>query len=267
MIRKPAVAGRFYEGSPKGLNREVRGLIDEGADKEKVVGVMSPHAGFMYSGPVAGAVYSRIQMPGTFVIIGPNHTGYGETASVMTSGEWEMPNGNVAINSELAKDILARSEFMKDDEKAHLREHSIEVQIPFMQYFTGDFDIVPIALKPMDYKICEDVGKAVSGAVQGAREPVVIVASTDMTHYESRTSAEKKDKMAIERVLELDPKGLYSVVNNNRITMCGVGPATAMLIACKGLGAKEALLVKYTTSGDVSGDYDQVVGYAGVLIK
>jgi AmmeMemoRadiSam system protein B len=269
MIRRPAVAGRFYDASPEGLKREVSGLIVEGGEKEKekVVGIISPHAGFIYSGPVAGAVYSRIQMPMTFIIIGPNHTGYGERASVMTSGEWEMPNGNVPINSELAKDILARSRFMKEDENAHLREHSIEVQIPFIQYFTDDFDIVPIALMSIDYKICEDIGKAISEAVKESKDSVVIVASTDMTHYEPQTTAEDKDKMAIEHLLKLDPMGLYNIVRDKKITMCGLCPTVAMLIASKELGAKEGLLVRYMTSGEVSGDYDQVVGYAGVLIK
>ncbi|MBF8250845.1 MAG: hypothetical protein HW382_473 [Deltaproteobacteria bacterium] len=178
-----------------------------------------------------------------------------------------MPNGNIEINSDLAGAIVENSKYLKDDHLAHLNEHSLEVQIPFLQRFRKDIRIVPIAMMNMDYAICQDIGHAVARAVKSFKEPVLIVASSDMTHYESDKSAREKDKKAIDRVLALDPDGLFKTVRENRITMCGVIPATIMLIACKELGAKKAELVDYATSGETSGDYEQVVGYAGMIVK
>lgn len=266
MIRKPAVAGQFYPGNPQTLSNEVISYLKK-SDKSDAIGIVSPHAGYIYSGGVAGSVYSTVNIPRDIIIIGPNHTGLGEPEAIMTSGAWQMPNGNVEINSGLAGLISENSIYLKDDHLAHSREHSLEVQIPFLQHFRNDLRIVPIAMMSMDYTICLEIGHAVAKAVKDFKEPVLIVASSDMTHYESDKSAREKDKKAIERVLHLDPQGLLKTVRDHRITMCGVIPATIMLIASLELGAKKAELVDYATSGETSGDYDQVVGYAGIIVR
>ncbi|MBI5049833.1 MAG: AmmeMemoRadiSam system protein B [Nitrospirae bacterium] len=266
MKRKPAVAGQFYSGSSTGLSKEVQGYIETSA-KEKVLGAVSPHAGLMYSGTVAGAVYSRIEFPHTFVLIGPNHTGMGRDVSIMTSGEWDMPTGSLKIDEVLAKNITGKSKIIEEDSSAHLMEHSLEVQIPFILHFSSDVMIVPITMMAHSHDACKEIGETLADAVRNTNYPVTIVASSDMTHYESDAKARIKDKKAIDRILDIDPEGLYKTVVKERISMCGFAPATAMLYAVKNLGAKKAALVKYMTSGDVSGDYERVVGYAGVIIK
>ncbi|MEK7851266.1 MAG: AmmeMemoRadiSam system protein B [Deltaproteobacteria bacterium] len=266
MLRRPAVADQFYPGDPRTLDKEVTSFLKD-TKKEDVFGAISPHAGYIYSGKVAGSVYSSINIPRDVVVIGPNHTGLGEPEAIERSGTWQMPGGNVEINHSLADAIAAASTYLRDDHLAHLREHSLEVHIPFLQHFRKDLRIVPIAMMSMDYSVCLDIGHAVAKAVMEYKEPVLIVASSDMTHYESDKSAREKDKKAIDRVLALDPEGLLKTVKDFRITMCGVIPATIMLIACKELGAQKARLVDYATSAETSGDYDHVVGYAGMIIK
>ena len=266
MIRTPAVAGQFYPGNPQTLEKEVASFLKD-MKKEDVLGVMAPHAGYIYSGKVAGSVYSRINIPRDVIIIGPNHTGLGHSEAIICSGAWHMPGGDVEINSELSGAILEGSRYLMDDPLAHHREHSLEVHIPFLQHFRKDLRIVPIAMMSMDYDVCHDIGHAVAGAIKSFKDPVLIVASSDMTHYESHTSAKEKDRKAIDRMLALDDEGLLKTVRDMRITMCGVVPATIMLIACKELGAKRAELVDYATSGETSGDYEHVVGYAGIIVK
>lgn len=267
MKRKPAVAGKFYSGSSSGLSKEVRKFIDTSAVKEKAIGIVSPHAGLMYSGAVAGALYSRIEFPDTFVLIGPNHTGAGRPVSIMSSGEWEIPTGSLKIDGALAKKILNRSEIIEEDDSAHLWEHSLEVQLPFILHFSSEVKIVPITIMIDSLDSCRLVGEAVADAVREAGYPVTIVASSDMTHYEKDSVARSKDREAIDRVLALDPEGLFETVKKKSISMCGFAPAAAMLFAAKKLGARDSKLVKYMTSGDVSGDYDYVVGYAGLLVR
>ncbi len=272
MIRDPAVAGQFYHYDPKNLNEQISECIDVNAKKEDVLGIVSPHAGYMYSGKVAGAIYSRINLPDTFVILGPNHTGLGARFSMMMDGEWRLPLGNVSVDSILAKEILINSKHLESDLMAHQSEHSIEVQIPFAQYFGKDFQIVPITMvhyAPNDdfLEICKDIGIAIARGIKNTHERVVIVASSDLTHYEPQDIANKNDKEALNAILELDEEKLFDRVGELRISMCGYGPVAAMLVACKELGAKDAELVKYMTSGDTTGDYGQVVGYGGVLVK
>lgn len=266
MLRNPAVANQFYPGDPETLEQDITNFLKD-VKKERVFGIISPHAGYIYSGRVAGSVYSRILIPHDIIIIGPNHTGLGEPESIMCSGTWRMPGGDVEVNSTLAESIKGNSRYLRDDHLAHFREHSLEVQIPFLHHFRKEIRIVPIAMMSSDYDICIDIGRAIAKTIKDFKEPVLIVASSDMTHYESDASARVKDKKAIDRVLAMDPEGLLKTVRTTRITMCGVIPATIMLIACKELGATKAELVEYATSGEVSGDYDQVVGYAGMIIK
>jgi AmmeMemoRadiSam system protein B len=272
MNRHPAVAGHFYPGSRDALREQVKGFIVPAARKAKALGVMVPHAGLIYSGAVAGAVYSGIELPDTFVLIGPNHTGLGAPVSIMTSGTWETPLGAVGIDTELATTIQSKSRRFQEDPLAHLREHSLEVQLPFIQYLKEHFTIVPIQLLDTRLATCQEVGRAIAEAIRewqdkAAGRRALVVASSDMSHYEPADTARAKDEKAIERILHLDPAGLHHTVMDSGITMCGYGPAAAMLFACKELGATGAELVKYTNSGDVSGDFDQVVGYAGVVVS
>jgi len=269
MNRQAAVAGYFYQGSYSALMDQVERFLVPRAKKIKALGIVSPHAGLVYSGSVAGAVYSSIELPGTFILIGPNHTGLGEPVSLMAKGEWETPLGTVRIDEGLAAAILSRSRLVREDTLAHLKEHSLEVQLPFIQYLKKEFTIVPIQMMDTRLETCLALGNAVAEAVreQTKKTGVLIVASSDMSHYISAEAAKKKDHKAIQRILDLDAQGLYYTVRDEDITMCGYGPAVAMLTACKALGAKKAELIKYTNSGEVSGDYDQVVGYAGIVVS
>ncbi len=267
MKRRPAVAGQFYSAGASALSKQVAGCVKSGGAGEKAVGIVSPHAGLVYSGAVAGAVYSKIEFPNTFVLIGPNHTGLGMPVSVMTSGKWEMPTGSLEIDRVFAGKLLKRSEVFKEDSSAHLTEHSLEVQLPFIIYFSSDVKIVPVTMMTDTVDSCRLIGEAVADVVKDTEYSVTIVASSDMTHYEKDSAARAKDKQAIDRITALDPEGLYETVVKNDISMCGFAPVTAMLYAAKKLGAKKAELVKYMTSGEVSSDYDSVVGYAGIIVK
>ncbi|HEX9020492.1 MAG TPA: AmmeMemoRadiSam system protein B [Nitrospirota bacterium] len=284
MVRHPAVAGSFYKGSPEGLKKQVEGFIVPAAQRRKAFGILSPHAGLVYSGPVAGAVYSSVELPDTFVLIGPNHTGLGAPLSLMAKGVWETPLGVVELDEALANAIAAKSPRIREDSLAHLREHSIEVQLPFIQHFKKHFKIVPIQMLDTRLETCLELGRAVAAAIQerrgeeaecggghgdnsALRTPgVLIVASSDMSHYERAAAAKEKDYRAIHKIENLDPEGLYRTVKDYGITMCGYGPAIAMLAACKSLGASRAELIRYANSGEVSGDYEQVVGYAGIIV-
>ncbi|MFA5801433.1 MAG: AmmeMemoRadiSam system protein B [Thermoleophilia bacterium] len=265
-VRNAAVAGQFYPGKRDELERAIKNMIGHGPARS-ALGVIVPHAGYIYSGPVAGEVYGAVELPDTFIILGPNHTGLGPVASIMTAGIWNLPGGEAYIDSDLAKSILENSTTLAADESAHVFEHSIEVQIPFLQYMVGNVNFVPISLMLTSADSCRDVGEAIATALKGRGKKTLIVASSDMTHYESQAVAQEKDNLALERVLALDPDGLLDTVHKNQISMCGAAPAAAMLYATLKLGASEARLQKYQTSGDVTGDYSQVVGYAGVIIS
>ena len=267
MIRNPVVAGQFYPEDPKELRKQIEGFIQKEARKEDAFGVVSPHAGYMFSGSVAGAVYSRIKLPDKVVILCPNHTGRGAPFSIITEGIWVTPLGEVKIASSLGKNILGNSKDLEEDISAHAFEHSIEVQLPFLQYLNPQISFVPICLSSANYSSYEDIAFAISNAIKNAGEKVLIIASSDMTHYETHDVANEKDRQAIDAILELDEKLLLKRIENFNISMCGFVPATVMLIACKELGAKTAELVKYQTSGEVTGDYSEVVGYAGVIVK
>lgn len=264
--RSPAVADRFYQGSPERLERQLDTLVSPVENPVHALAVVSPHAGYVYSGKVAGAVFSRTEAASVYVVLGPNHRGFGAPAALMTSGTWRMPWGLVDINEDLARQFLDRSTLLSDDETAHHHEHSLEVQLPFIHRIAPSASIVPLVLSVRDYGACEEIGTALSEAVRAAKETVTIVASTDMSHYEPHQVAMRKDQPAIEAIKALDPFGLYSYVVKNRITMCGVIPTVIALIAAKKLGATTAELIQYSTSGEESGDFSQVVGYAGLLI-
>jgi len=226
-----------------------------------------PHAGYVYSGSVAGETASHLAIPETVIILGPNHTGLGPAVSVFPEGKWLMPFGSVPIAEELARTIVEKIELAEADESAHLREHSIEVQLPFLHYQRkGEMKFVPMILSSLATADCRHVGESLAGIINEAEGDVLLVASSDMTHYESHQSATTKDAEAIERILDLDPEGLIKTVFSRKISMCGIIPTAVMLYATKALGATGARLIRYTTSGETSGDYDQVVGYAGILV-
>jgi AmmeMemoRadiSam system protein B len=220
----------------------------------------------MYSGPVAGAVYSRVQIPDTLLLVGPNHTGLGPPLSIYAEGSWNMPNGRVAIDRRLAADLLARCPQAESDTEAHQSEHCLEVQLPFLQQLRPAVAIVPVIMMSTELAVCRALGEAMAAAVLEAPRPILIIASTDMSHYEPDAVARRKDQWAIDEILALNPAGLHRVTREKRISMCGFAPTVATLFAALRLGARRAKLVKYMTSGETSGDYDRVVGYAGLLI-
>ncbi len=268
MIRRPAVANQFYDGNPTRLHHDLGMLIGPSKGARPAKAIVVPHAGYIYSGAVAGAAYAQIEVPETVVVLGPNHTGVGAPVAVMTTGKWDMPMGDVSISEDLASLILKGSDYFKEDIEAHIYEHSLEVQIPFLQYRQSNLSIVPICLGgAFPFSICKEIGSAIAGAVREIRRPVLLVASTDMTHYESQEQAQTKDRLAIDRILAMDPEGLLETVRNYAISMCGVIPTTIAMVASLDLGADSAQLVRYATSGDITGDYARVVGYASFIIE
>lgn len=268
MKRRAFVAGQFYPGGREELREMIARLAGPPAARKKAIAVVSPHAGYVYSGEVAAAVYASTIMPGTFIVLGPGHRPIGSLFAVQGRGSWQTPLGESPIDSDLASRIRERCALVAEDDQAHLGEHSLEVQLPFIQYFREDAAIVPICVShEAGYDQLEQLGRALAEAVHDAGRETLIVASTDMSHYVSQKTAERKDGLAIQRILDLDPAGLYETVTRERISMCGFQPTTAALVAARGLGAVEAELVRYRTSGDASGDYAQVVGYAGIRIS
>jgi len=265
--RKAAVAGYFYPQKEKDLRKMIEEMVDPEMKKEKAFCVVSPHAGFIYSGPVAGAVFSSVHLPDRFIIMGPSHRGIESRFALMDEGIWEMPFGDVSIDSELSELIMNHTDLITKDDMAHLSEHSLEVQLPFIQYFKKDISIVPICISYYaSFEDLEALGKAAAQGIKESEKDVMIVASTDMSHYVNQKVAQKKDFLAIDKILELDAKGLYEVVNRENISMCGFQPTTSAVVASKELGAQKAELIKYQTSGDVTGDFQEVVGYAGIRI-
>ena len=237
------------------------------SEKIAALGCVVPHAGYIYSGQVAGAVYSSLQIPPRVILLGPRHHPRGESLAILTEGSWQTPFGEAQIDSTLARELAHAYPRLREDAVAHESEHSLEVQLPFLQRLVPDFRFVPVVLGTDRYPVLEELGRAVAHVVAAQAAPVLVIASSDMNHYESDAVTRVKDQMAIARILALDPRGLYDTVRSEGITMCGYAATVAMLVAVLELGAKEAQLVRYATSGDISGDYDKVVGYAGIVIK
>ena len=266
MKRMPAVAGQFYPGTQRSLHAQMEAFINRDADKEKVIGVMSPHAGYMYSGGVAGALFSTIIIPPVVIILGPNHRGAGSEFAIMTEGSWISPLGETAIDEALGKRLLKHSNLLEEDIEAHAHEHSLEVQLPFLQYLRPDVRIVPICIGGRNQAQFIELGEEIAACTKEMVADILIVASSDMSHYEPHETAKRKDSLAIDAILELDEKKMLSRLVEHGISMCGYGPTASMITAAKKLGAKKAELVRYQTSGDTSGDYSQVVGYAGIVV-
>lgn len=265
LTRHPAVAGRFYPADPTTLGADVESYLIS-TNQAIARGCIVPHAGYMYSGHVAGDTFSRLEIPPRVILMCPNHTGRGHALAINSAGAWQTPLGAVAIDSGLAAGLQQRFPLLTEDEEAHRYEHAAEVELPFLQVLRPDVQFVPIAIGTRDFEILEALGMAIADLVHAAGGKVLIIASSDMNHYESDTITRIKDGKAIEKILALDARGLHQVVQSEKITMCGLGPAVVMLTATKRLGASSATLVKYATSGDISGDWDQVVGYAGMVV-
>jgi hypothetical protein len=267
MVRKPAVSGRFYPANPTELQKTLEGFFEPAETPAKAIGLVVPHAGYMYSGHVAGAVYSRIALPLRNIVLCPNHTGLGTPLSIMKSGAWQTPFGELQIDEELCESLMQADPYLQDDIEAHRFEHALEVQLPFMQHMRGSaVRFVPITIGTGNLARLQSLGRAIAHAVQTVAPEALVVASSDMNHYESDAVTRVKDRKAIDQMLSMNPEGLYDVVRRENISMCGYGPAVSMLTAAKILGAAKAELVKYATSGDVSLDFDHVVGYAGLII-
>jgi AmmeMemoRadiSam system protein B len=268
MVRAPAVAGRFYPDQPNLLAEQVASYCAAPAAsvRRKAVACLVPHAGYRYSGHVAGAVYARLELPRHFLLLGPRHYPRGEAQAILSEGSWQTPLGRAEIDTALATELKRSCGALVEDGVAHRDEHALEVQLPFLQVLAGDFRFVPIALGTRDYGALESLGQAIAAVLAKRAEPVLIVASSDMNHYESGEITYRKDRTALQRVLALDPRGLYDVVRREAITMCGVGATISVLTAARLLGAARVELARYATSGDVTGDHREVVGYAGCIV-
>lgn len=267
MYRLPIASGSFYPGNKEELESTLKVLMEDCPQRQKALGVISPHAGYVYSGRVMGSVFSRIEIPGTVVILAPNHTGHGTPFSVWPEGYWRTPLGDTSIDEELVNEILNKCELLEKDKAAHQNEHSAEVILPFLQYSNPQVKIVVIVIRSGSFEDLSAVGKSIGDVLKNTKPDTLVVASSDMTHYESRQSAEKKDKSAIAEIVALREEGLYRVVRELDVSMCGVSPVISMMVCSKERDATKAELIKYETSGEVSGDYEQVVGYAGVIIE
>jgi AmmeMemoRadiSam system protein B len=276
-VRPPAFAGSWYADTPERLRSQIEEsftnrlgpgslptIVENGP--RNLVGLVCPHAGYMYSGSVAACSYYQLAKdgkPDVVVIFSPNHTGRGSALAVMREGMWRTPLGDVEIDTETADKILRGSQIVDVDEVAHVYEHSIELQLPFLQYLYGsDFKFVPVTFLMQDLMSSREVGKATAEALSGKNG--LVIASTDMSHYEPQARAEKKDKMALEAAVKMDEEQYYSIIESHGVSSCGYGPTIAAITASKELGAKEAKLLCYRTSGDVTGDYYRVVGYASI---
>jgi len=281
MLRKPAVAGTFYAGDKESLKRQIEdcflhslgpGKVPVPAKKGegKITALISPHAGYVYSGFVAAWGFARVierEKPETVIVLGPNHRGFGSPVAIMSEGEWETPLGRVPIDESLAKKLLQVSSLIEEDEKAHQREHSLEVQIPFLQYgYNGNFKIVPICLTDQRFITSVSLGDAILSVIRD-KPNTLLIASTDFTHYQPQAIAEKDDKRLIEAILSCNPGNLERVLSSGDFSMCGYGPVLAVMEVAFRLGGVNVRLLKYGTSGDITGDYSAVVGYASLSLE
>ena len=266
-IRHPAVAGRFYPLDRETLLSEVEAFLSVDSVPKTALGCVAPHAGYIYSGAVAGAVYAAIDVPSRCLVLCPNHTGKGRPLAIMSTGAWETPLGPVPIDTPLAGALRKQFPLLTEDSEAHRSEHAIEVQLPFLLRSNPQVTFVPIALGTGQFEVLEQLGNAVGDVLTQQVEPILMVASSDMNHYENDRITREKDHKAIEQMLKMEARGLFDVVTNEGISMCGFGPTVVMLTAARRLGATSAELARYATSSDVSGDRERVVGYAGMVVR
>ncbi len=269
MLRLPAVAGRFYPSHPAELTALIRTYI--GTDPSRplipVRACLVPHAGYVYSGHVAGAVLARIALPGKIIILGVRHSPRGEPAAILSSGAWRTPLGDARIDEALAEALKKACPLLREDSVAHGTEHSLEVQLPFLQVLARNFTFVPVALGTVRFESLVSVGEAIGRVLESTKESVLLLTTSDLNHYEDDATTRIKDRKAIEQLLALNPRGLYDTCSDEDISMCGLGPAAAMLTALNAIGVRKPELVKYATSADMCGDRNAVVGYAGMIFS
>lgn len=265
MKRRAAFKGMFYEDNPQLLNNQLNQFFEKIQNPKKVIGVISPHAGYIYSGKVAGVTFSHTQPASTYIVTGPNHRGLGQKAGIMSQGAWEIPFGSIKINSELAQKILSKTKEIKEDSLSHQYEHSIEVQLPFIYKHAPKSTFVPISFSMLSYDKCENIAETFADVINEQKQPITIVASSDMSHYVPEEIAKKRDQPAIDAIKALEPFTLYDYVLHNP-GMCGVIPTVILLLTAIKLGKQNAELIKYTTSGETSRDYNSVVAYAGLIV-
>jgi MEMO1 family protein len=268
VLRLPAVSGRFYPDNPEELTALVRefATAEPNTKPQPVKACLVPHAGYLFSGHVAGAVFSRITLPKKIVILGVRHFPRGEPVAILASGAWQTPLGDAPIDEALAATLQKECPILREDRVAHSAEHSLEVQLPFLQVLSPGSSFVPIALGTVRFDDLVVVGEALAH-VLAANPEVLLLTTSDLNHFEDDATTRLKDKKAIDQILALNPRGLYDVCRNDGISMCGLGPAVAMLTALRALAAQQAELVRYATSADVSGDKTSVVGYAGFIFS
>lgn len=279
MIRKPAVAGLFYDDEPESLKKRIEwcfkhslgpGKLPLKGEKQQIKGVVAPHAGYIYSGPVAAHSYYQLVedgFPETFIILCPNHTGRGSAVSAMVEGQWSTPLGLVTIDQEFSQSLVSNSSIIDMDNQAHSQEHSCEVHLPFLQYFEADFKIVPLSMWMQDEESSLEIGKNIATTALELERRVVVIASTDFTHYQPQEIAASHDHLLLEDIARLDVDQMYHHIRKYNISMCGYGPVAATIIASKKLGATQGQILKYATSGDMTGDETAVVGYGSLLFK
>jgi AmmeMemoRadiSam system protein B len=276
LIRQPVVAGSFYSYDPEILKKQIsesfsHKLGPNGFKKQEFIAAVVPHAGYMYSGPVAAWVYSRIEKA-NYIIVGTNHSGMGSQFALMRNGLWKTPLGEVAIKEDVAEKILKESKIIEHDVIAHQHEHSIEVQLPFLQYrYNGNFKFVPIVIlnefaDDVLLENCRLIGKAIANVIKKEKEKWIVLASSDFSHYLPQKTAKKIDLSLIEEIKKLDEKKFFEKISEKNASVCGFGGIAATIVAAKELGAKKAELLKYATSGDITGDASSVVGYASIII-
>ena len=267
MLRPSAVAGQFYPSDPRELTRLIQkfATCEPGTEKLRVRACLVPHAGYIYSGGVAGAVFSRIHLPKRIIVVGVRHSPPGADLAILSEGAWRTPLGDVPLDGEIAKELKEHCLHLREDSVAHRREHSLEVEIPFLQVLDPGFTFAPVAVGTLRFSDLHELGLAIGSVLQKHQEEILIVTSSDMNHYEDDETTRHKDAKAIERLKALDAQGLYETCRSERISMCGLGPAITMLTAMKEIGAERGELIRYSTSGEVSGDNDAVVGYAGMV--
>jgi MEMO1 family protein len=266
-IREAVVAGQFYPDNPNELRKIIESFDCKAETPLEAKGIVVPHAGYIYSGPIASEVFSSIQLPRRILILGPNHTGRGAALALAPAGSWETPLGNVSVDMEMNEILLRECSTLEEDSVAHRREHSIEVQLPFIQRLQPDFHFSAICVRTIDYSILENLGHAIARTIHSLKEPVLLIASSDMTHYETADEAAKQDQFAINSILNIDPNGLYQTVLEKKISMCGFASTVAALVAWKNMGAISGRLIRYANSGKASGDYNRVVAYAGIVVN
>lgn len=265
MVRRPAVAGMFYSGDKRSLEMDLDKLIELSADKKKVIGLISPHAGYVYSGGCAGKGFGFVEIPDSIIILGVNHRGFGHSFAVDGHEFWSTPLGEISIDSALGTKLIADSDIFSVDSDAGRSEHSLEVQVPFIQYLNPNAKILPITISSMDLDRLIEGGKEIAELFKNERD-MLIVASTDMSHYVKAEFAEVQDNKAIDKILDLDPEGLFNTVVKDNISMCGIAPTVMMLSAALNIGAKKSEIVEYTNSGHTSGDFNEVVAYLSMIV-